>query len=68
MAYPIASQVNVGNVQIVTAGWNRAFLDELAAFGSTAHDDQVDALSLAYSTMVKPPSQIRHSQINFMGR
>lgn len=48
-ASPIASQVNVGNVSIVRASWNRAFLDELAGFPASTHDDQVDALSRAFS-------------------
>jgi predicted phage terminase large subunit-like protein len=48
-AAPVASQVNVGNLHIVKAPWNRAFLDELAAFPSGSHDDQVDALSRAFS-------------------
>lgn len=52
-AGPIASQVNVGNVDIVEGPWNRAFLDELAAFPSGAHDDQIDALSRAYSMLIE---------------
>jgi predicted phage terminase large subunit-like protein len=68
LAYPVASQVNVGNLSIVDAQWNRAFLDELAAFGSTAHDDQVDALSLAASALVKPPGQLRNLYIPHMAR
>ena len=48
-AGPIASQCNVGNLYIVRAPWNRTFLDELAGFPGVAHDDQVDALSRAFS-------------------
>lgn len=48
-AAPVASQVNVGNFSIVRGAWNRAFLDELAGFPAAAHDDQVDALSRAFS-------------------
>ena len=48
-AAPVASQVNVGNFHIVRAPWNRAFLDELAGFPAANKDDQVDALSRAFS-------------------
>jgi len=48
-ASPMASQVNVGNFAIVKAAWNRPFLDELASFPSGTKDDQVDALSRAFS-------------------
>lgn len=50
-AAPVASQVNVGNVDIVRAPWNRAFLDELGGFPSASHDDQVDALGRAFSVV-----------------
>lgn len=50
-AAPTISQVNGGNFAIVAAGWNRAFLDELGAFPSGAKDDQVDALSRAFSVV-----------------
>ena len=42
-AMPIASQVNVGNVDIVAGPWTRALIAELAAFPSGATKDQVDA-------------------------
>ena len=48
-AAPVASQVNVGNVSMVRGAWNRAFIDELAGFPSATKDDQVDALSRAFS-------------------
>jgi predicted phage terminase large subunit-like protein len=53
-AGPIASQCNVGNLAVIKADWNRAFFDELAAFPTGAHDDQVDALSGAFSILVQP--------------
>jgi predicted phage terminase large subunit-like protein len=48
-AAPIAAQVNIGNVSMVRAAWNIPFLEELAGFPSSAHDDQVDALSRAFA-------------------
>jgi predicted phage terminase large subunit-like protein len=48
-AHAVACQVNIGAVGILRAPWNAAFLDELGAFPRGVHDDQVDALSLAFS-------------------
>jgi len=50
-AMPVASQANTGNLSLVRAGWNRALLDELAAFPGGSHDDQVDALSRAFALL-----------------
>jgi predicted phage terminase large subunit-like protein len=46
-----ASQANIGRIGMVRAPWNAAFADELAAFPRGVHDDQVDALSLAFSKL-----------------
>jgi predicted phage terminase large subunit-like protein len=50
-AAPLAAQANVGNVLLVRAPWTQALLDELAAFPSGTFDDQVDALSRAFSSL-----------------
>lgn len=50
-AAPVASQTNVGNLIMVRANWNAAFLDELSAFPGGLKDDQVDALSRAFSVV-----------------
>ena len=59
-AAPVASQVNVGNFAVVRGAWNRSFLDELAGFPSATKDDQVDALSRAFSMvgLKAPPLRI----------
>jgi len=48
-AAPVSAQAEAGNVQIKSAPWNGAFLDELEAFDgdpkSRIHDDQVDGVS-----------------------
>lgn len=64
-AMPVTSQVNVGNFAVVRAPWNRAFLDELAAFPSGAKDDQVDALSRAFSMvgLNGPPMNINRDAL-----
>jgi predicted phage terminase large subunit-like protein len=52
-AMPVASQTEVGNVALVKADWNRAFLEELIGFPSGTHDDQVDALSRGFGMLVQ---------------
>jgi hypothetical protein len=53
-AAPVASQCNAGNLAVVRAAWNRAFLEELADFPGGAHDDQVDALARAFAELEVP--------------
>ena len=47
-AGPISSASEAGSVGLLRGDWNGAFLSELAAFPEGGHDDQVDALSLAF--------------------
>ena len=60
-ASPMASQCNVGNLSVVSAPWNRTFLDELTGFPNAAKDDQVDALSRAFSMVGLSAGPIRIS-------
>lgn len=51
-ARPFASYWRAGRVRIVSGPWNGPYLSELEAFPQeAAHDDQVDASSLAYSEL-----------------
>jgi len=52
-AQGIASQIEAGRVQMVRAPWNTALKDELRAFPNTMFKDQVDALSRAYTELVR---------------
>lgn len=51
-ALPLAAQANVGNLVLLRAPWNRALIDELDAFPTGPHDDQVDALSTAFAALI----------------
>jgi predicted phage terminase large subunit-like protein len=51
-----ASQCNVGRIGLRRAPWNAALIDELGSFPSGQHDDQVDALSLAFSKLAPTSS------------
>jgi predicted phage terminase large subunit-like protein len=51
-AGPFSSQVNVGNVSMLKANWNRPLIDEMGAFPSGSHDDMVDALSRAFGELI----------------
>lgn len=50
-AQPFASQAEGGNVRLVRASWNTAYLDELTSFPNGAHDDAVDASSGAFAKL-----------------
>lgn len=56
-ADPVASQMEVGNVKIVKGAWNRDFYDELLQFPNGNHDDQVDAMSGAFSMLAEGPGK-----------
>jgi predicted phage terminase large subunit-like protein len=51
-AGPVSSQCEAGNVTVVRGKWNATFLDEICAFPTEGvHDDQVDAVSGAFSEL-----------------
>ena len=52
-AMPVASQVEARNIAVVRSSWNYAFLDELRDFPDGRKDDQVDALSRAFSMLTQ---------------
>lgn len=51
-AEPFASQVNVGNVVMLRGDWNRALIEEMRMFPNGTFDDQIDALSRAFSVLI----------------
>jgi len=50
-ARALAAQAGAKNVRLVEGPWNEAFLTELHNFPDGAHDDQVDAASLAFNKL-----------------
>jgi predicted phage terminase large subunit-like protein len=52
-ADPFVAQCEHGFVKMVEAPWNQAFVEELCAFPNGAHDDQVDAVSAAFRSVVR---------------
>jgi predicted phage terminase large subunit-like protein len=52
-AEPFAAQAEAGNVRMVRAPWNAAYIDELTSFPNGTHDDQVDASSGAFNILVR---------------
>jgi predicted phage terminase large subunit-like protein len=71
-ADPFASQAQGGNVRLLRAPWNRAYLDELCSFPTGTHDDQVDASSGAFNKLategrnvVRRPTAERRRRLGF---
>ena len=60
-AFPVASQINVGNVSMLRSSWNIPFVEEMRMFPNGRHDDMIDALSRAFGeiTEMKRPLNIR---------
>jgi predicted phage terminase large subunit-like protein len=52
-ADPLAAQCEHGLVKLVEGQWNQVFVDELCAFPNGSHDDQVDAASAAFRTLMR---------------
>lgn len=52
-ARPVSSQCQIENVYLCSGRWIPAFLDEVEVFPNGVHDDQVDALSGAFSKLVR---------------
>jgi predicted phage terminase large subunit-like protein len=52
-AGPLAAAAERGLVKLVAGHWNKDLLDELEVFPFGAHDDQVDACSLAFNKLAQ---------------
>jgi len=58
-AQPASAQAEAKNFRLVRGAWNQAFIAELEEFPEGAHDDQVDALSGAFTMLATPPPNLR---------
>jgi len=67
-AGPVATQVDAGNVVMVRADWNQAFLDEIRDFPNGSKDDQVDALSRAFMAIASIGLPARVLRVPLIGR
>lgn len=56
-ANPVSAQAEAGNVKIIKGAWNEPFLEELALFPGGTFKDQTDALSRAFSELLKTSGQ-----------
>jgi predicted phage terminase large subunit-like protein len=66
---PAATQVDAGNLAVLAAPWNDAFLAELRAFPDSYKDDQVDALSRAVNTLAMTRgTPARREHVHLMSR
>jgi predicted phage terminase large subunit-like protein len=64
----VAGQFEVGNVSIPHGPWYEAFIDELTSFPRGPKDDQVDALSRAFITLLEFPTATRRLFVPFNSR
>jgi predicted phage terminase large subunit-like protein len=67
-AGPVAAQIEAGNMSLVRAPWNRTFLEELRDFPHGHKDDQVDALSRAFMTLVSAATPARRLHVPLLSR
>jgi predicted phage terminase large subunit-like protein len=67
-AMAVAGQVNVGNLRIRRAAWNREFVEELSTFPNGRKDDQVDALSRAFALLTPQEKPARFVSMRFFDR
>jgi len=62
-ALPLGAQAEAGNVKLLRAPWNDAFLVEAHHFPDTKHDDQVDSLSGAYTYLLNNAADVTYGPV-----
>jgi predicted phage terminase large subunit-like protein len=67
-AWPVATQIEAHNFALVRGDWNHAFMGELASFPSGDKDDQVDALSRAFTMLFDTRAPARRLLFSFLAR
>ncbi|MGB1275726.1 MAG: phage terminase large subunit, partial [Nannocystaceae bacterium] len=60
-AMPYSAAAERGEVELLSAPWNQAYIDEHEGFPDARHDDQVDASTLAYHCIsgLGTPAKVR---------
>jgi len=53
-AEPLGAQINIGNVMMIRGEWNKSLINEMRMFPNGVNDDQIDALSRAFSEVMIP--------------
>lgn len=61
-AFPLAAQVEAGNVFLVRGDWNPDFLDEITMFPEYVFCDQVDAVAGCYNKLASLPNDSWQAQ------
>lgn len=56
-AKPFRAQCASGNVYLLRGPWNETYLSELCSFPTAKHDDQVDASSAAFNSILLEPKR-----------
>ncbi len=67
-AMPVAAQISAGTLAMRRAGWNAMFVDELSSFPHGRKDDQVDALSRAFSMLLVSRPAAHFTRLPFSAR
>jgi predicted phage terminase large subunit-like protein len=67
-ATPAAAAVDAGSLTLLRGVWNKNFLDELRDFPQGRKDDQVDALSRAFSLLGQSTTQPKRLHIPLLAR
>lgn len=64
-SYADTERKEEGRVKLVRGEWNKAFVNELIAFPSGKHDDQVDAASHAFNVLARHKSIPATARLGF---
>ncbi len=67
-ALAVAAQIEAGNLTLVHAAWNGAFIDELRDFPHGHKDDQIDALARAFSLAADTTAPARRLVVPLLAR
>ncbi|WP_284944553.1 phage terminase large subunit [Acidisoma cladoniae] len=67
-AGPVAAQVEAGNLRLLRGAWNHTFLEELRDFPHGSKDDQVDALSRAFMSLIAKGTATHRVQVSMFSR